>query len=78
MAFKIFKGEVDLNPPDFFLRPPRAELRGYTYRLLQGPSRLRHRSGALFVRVVKQTVNGPKSFLQHPFIVFFLYIVTTG
>ncbi len=22
MAFKIFKGEVDLNPSEFFLRPP--------------------------------------------------------
>ncbi len=37
LAFKIFKGEVDLNPSDFFLRPPRAGLRGHTYRLLQGP-----------------------------------------
>ncbi len=24
IAFNIFKGEVDLNPSDFFLRPPRA------------------------------------------------------
>ncbi len=47
------KGEVDLNPPDFFLRPPRAGLRGYTYLLLQGPSRFRRRSGAFSVRVVK-------------------------
>ncbi len=39
-AFKIFKGEVDLNPSEFFLRPHRAGLRGHTYRLLQGPSRL--------------------------------------
>ncbi len=38
LAFKIFKGEVDLNPSEFFLRPPRAGLRGYTDRLLQGPS----------------------------------------
>ncbi len=50
-AFKIFKGEVDLNPSDF--RPPRAGLRGHTYRLLQGPSRLRRRSGAFSVRVVE-------------------------
>ncbi len=40
LAFKIFKGEVDLYPSEFFLRPPRAGLRGHTYRLLQGPSRL--------------------------------------
>ncbi len=31
LAFKIFKGEVDLNPPDFSLRPCRAGLRGHTY-----------------------------------------------
>ncbi len=53
LAFKIFKGEVDLNPSEFFPRPPRAGLRGHTYRLLQGPSRLRRRSGAFSVRVVK-------------------------
>ncbi len=40
LAFKIFKGEVYFNPSEFFLRPPRAGLRGHTYRLLQGPSRL--------------------------------------
>ncbi len=38
LAFKIFKGEGKLNPSEFFLRPPRAGLRGHTYRLLQGPS----------------------------------------
>ncbi len=53
LAFKIFKGEVDLNPSEFFLRPNRAGLRGHTYRLLQGPSRLRRRSSAFSVRVVK-------------------------
>ncbi len=53
LAFKIFKGEVDLNSSEFFLRPPRAGLRGHTYRLMQGPSRLRRRSGAFSVRVVK-------------------------
>ncbi len=46
LAFNILKGEVDLNPSDFFFRPPRAGLQGHTYRLLQGPSRLRRRSGA--------------------------------
>ncbi len=49
---QIFKGEVDLNRSEFFLRPPRAGLRGHTYRLLQGPSRLRRRSGAFSVRIV--------------------------
>ncbi len=53
LAFKIFKGEVDLNPSEVFLRPPRAGLLGHTYRLLQGQSRLRRRSGAFSVRVVK-------------------------
>ncbi len=53
LAFNILKGEVDLNPSDFFFRPPRAGLRGHTYRLLQGPSRLRRKSGAFSVRVVK-------------------------
>ncbi len=53
LASKFFKGEVDLNSSEFSLRPPRAGLRGHTYRLLQGPSRLRRRSGAFSVRVVK-------------------------
>ncbi len=53
LAFKFFKGKVDRNPSDFFLRPPRAGLRGHTYRLLQGPSRLQRMSGAFSVRVVK-------------------------
>ncbi len=53
LAFKIFKGEVDLNPSEFCLRPPRVGVLGHTYRLLQGPSRLRRRSGAFSVRVVK-------------------------
>ncbi len=49
LAFKIFKVKVDLNQSDFFLRPPRAGLRGHTYRLLQGPGRLRRKSGAFSV-----------------------------
>ncbi len=52
LAFKIFKNEVDLDPCEFFLRSPRARLRGHTYRILQGPSRLRPRSGAFSVWVV--------------------------
>ncbi len=31
-AFKIFKGEVDLSPSDFFHRPSRAVLKEHTYR----------------------------------------------
>ncbi len=53
LAFYVFKGEIDLNPSEFFLRPPRAGLQGHTYRLLQGPSRLRRRSGAFSVRIVE-------------------------
>ncbi len=53
LTFKISKGEVDLSPSDFFIRPTRAGLRGHTYRLLQGPSRLQRWSGAFSVRVVK-------------------------
>ncbi len=30
-ALKIFNDEVDLNPSDFFLRPPRTGLREHTY-----------------------------------------------
>ncbi len=40
LAFNICKGELDLNPYEFFFLPPRVGLRGHTYRLLQGPSRL--------------------------------------
>ncbi len=53
LAFNIIKGEVDLNPSDFFLRPLRAGLRGQAYRLMQGPNRLRRRNGAFWFRVVK-------------------------
>ncbi len=38
----------------FFFRPPLAEPRGYTQRLLQGPNRLPRMSGAFSVRVVEQ------------------------
>ncbi len=40
LVFKIFKGEVNVYPSDFFIRPPRDCLRGHTHRLLHGPSRL--------------------------------------
>ncbi len=32
VVFKIFKGEVDRNPSEFFLHPPQAGLRGHIYR----------------------------------------------
>ncbi len=32
LTFMILKGDIDLNPPDFALRPPRAELREHTYK----------------------------------------------
>ncbi len=50
LAFKSFKSEADLSPSDFFLRPTRVWLRWHTYRLLQGPSRLRRRSGMYAVK----------------------------
>ncbi len=48
-----FRKNARRNGNHFFLRPPRASLRGHTYRLLQGPSRLRRRSGAFSFQVVK-------------------------
>ncbi len=71
LAFKIFKGEVDLNLTDFFLRPPRAGLRGHTHRLLQGPSRLRRRSGAFSVRVVKYWNRLPVHLILSPSVPIF-------
>ncbi len=83
LTFMIVRGEVDLYPFGVFLSPPRAGLRGHTYRLLQGPW-----SGAFSARVAKQwnklpaplvlslsvpifknswAVSGPKSFLLHLF-----------
>ncbi len=71
LAFKIFKGEVDLNPAEFFLRPPRAGLRGHTYRLLQGPSRLRRRSSAFSVRIVKYWNRLPAHLVLAPSVYIF-------
>ncbi len=53
LVFKILRVDIDLRLSDFFLRPLRVGLRGCTFRLPQGPSRLRRRSGAFSVRVVK-------------------------
>ncbi len=66
LAFKIFKGEVNLNPPKFFLRPPRACLRGHTYRLLQGP-----RSSAFSVRILKFWNRLPSHLVLSPSISIF-------
>ncbi len=66
LAFQILKGEVDLNPSEFFLPLPRAGLRGHTYRLLQGPSRLRRRSAAFSVRVVKYWNRLPEHLVLAP------------
>ncbi len=71
LVFKIFKGEVGLNPSDFFLHPPRTGLRGHTYRLLHVPSRLRHRSGAFSVRVVKYWNTLPASLVLSPSVSIF-------
>ncbi len=71
LAFNIFKGEVDLNPFHFFLRPPRDSLRGHTYRLVQGPSRLRRRSGAFSVRDVKHGTRLPAHLVLSPSVSIF-------
>ncbi len=71
LDFKIFKGEVEFNLSDFFLRPPGAGLRGHTYRLLQGPSRRRRRSGAFSVRVVKYWNGLPAHFVLSPSVSIF-------
>ncbi len=71
LAFNIFKGEVDISPSNFFLRPPRAGLRGHTYRLLQGPNRLRCRSGAFSVRVVKYWNGLPTPLVLKPSVPIF-------
>ncbi len=59
VAFNIFKGEVDLNPSDFYLCPTRAGLRGHTYRSLQGPSLF----GCLFgsCREILEQIGGTSS-----------------
>ncbi len=59
LAFRIFQGEVDLCPSDFFLRPARDELREHTYRLLQEPIWLRWRSDAFPVCFVKYWNRSP-------------------
>ncbi len=81
LACKICKGEVDLSPSDFFLRPPRAGLRGQTHRLPLAPL-VMSPSGFIFKKN-SWTVNGPKSSLQHlcnfcsPSPIFFsIFIVT--
>ncbi len=33
---QMFKGEIDIGPPDFFLHPPRTGLRGHAYRTRKG------------------------------------------
>ncbi len=80
LSFMILKGAVDVSPSDFLLQPPRASLRRYTYRLVQGPRVV------FSVRVVKYwsrltsplvmspsasvfknswVVDGPQSFVKH-------------
>ncbi len=65
LAFKIVKGEVD-QPSDFVLRSPQIGVRGHICRLLQGESRLRHRTSAFFVRVVKCWNRLPTSVVLSP------------
>ncbi len=70
LAFKVFKGEIDLTPPDFFFHQPRAGLTWHTYRLLQGPGRreiLEQIAGASnqVTLSVRWTGNGSQSSLKH-------------
>ncbi len=76
LAFKIFKREVDLKPSEFFLHPPRAGLRGHIYRLLQGPSRLRRRSSAFSVRIVKFWNGLPAHLVLAPSVSIFIKTMT--
>ncbi len=64
LAFK--NSNVKLTLTDFFLRPPQAGLRGHTYQLLQGPSRLRCRNGAFSVRVLKYSNRLPETLVLSP------------
>ncbi len=66
LAIKMIKCGVGLNPSDFFFRPPRAALRGHTYRLPQRPSSLRRRSGAFSVHVVKHWNRLPTPLVLSP------------
>ncbi len=66
LASKLVKGEVDLNPSDFFLRPSRAGLRRHNYRLLQGPSRLRRWSDAFSVGAMKYWTKLPTLLAMSP------------
>ncbi len=52
MAFKVFKGVINLCPPDLFILPPRSGFRKYTDRKIQGPSHLTRRSGEFSVRLL--------------------------
>ncbi len=61
LAVKNLKGEINLGPFDFFLRPPQTWLRRHAYRVLQEPNRIRRRNGAFFVCVVKYWDRLPNS-----------------
>ncbi len=51
-AFQIFKGLLDIDPNLFFLLPARRSLRGLSFKVLQGASRLQRRGSEFSVRVV--------------------------
>ncbi len=53
LIFKIFKGEIDLSQLDIFHCPIRPGWSAHTYRILQGPSRLRQIGRAFSVCVVE-------------------------
>ncbi len=58
---KFSKGKLTLTR-----LPPRTGLRGHTYRLLPGPSRLRLRSGAFSVVIVKSWKRLPAHLVLSP------------
>ncbi len=60
MAFKIFKGLLDIDPP------ARRGLRGHPFKVLQGASRLRRRGSAFSVRIVKYWNKFPASVITAP------------
>ncbi len=53
VAFKTFKGLLDIGANLFFLPPARRSLRGHPFKVLQGASDQRRRGSAFSVTVVK-------------------------
>ncbi len=78
LTFQIFKGKIDFSPSDFSFRQSRAGLRGHTYRLLQGPSSLRRRSGVFSVRLLTYWNRFPVHLVLSPSPFTFSIYLTVG